>query len=161
MAHVEPAAGLRFPLPVTGVNVQVWDFDPTLPPEKFRHEIHLVADENVEVLIHVWDNPGKLDVQHWFDENMSGFVDADTSIGERAATKGHVAAIILEQPASTDAVSQSVAVFATTGHVYSVTCIDPVNDAAAKKLFDRVVGELEPEIDVAAVATQAPHEVKK
>ena len=132
----------------------VEDFDTTLPAEKFRHEIHLGSDVYVQVLIHVWDNPRHLDTHAWFAENMSGFVDDDTSVSERPATKNKIPAIILEQPQSDQAVSQSVAVFATNDHVYSVTCMDPVNDVGAKTIFDNVVAGFEPEI-APVVATKA------
>jgi hypothetical protein len=147
VAHLEPAPGIRFPLPKTGVSVQVMDFDPTLPPIKFRHELRFVTDaDDIEVMVHVWDNPEHLDVRHWFDANIADFVGENTAVSERVATKISLPTIQLDEPASTDAFSQSIAVFATKDHVYSVTCIDPVQVPAAKKLFDRVVRDFEPEI---------------
>ncbi|MEO7112824.1 MAG: hypothetical protein ABI183_20440 [Polyangiaceae bacterium] len=146
VAHLEPSPGIRFPMPAKGITATVEDFDATLPAEKFRHEVHLGSDVYVQVLIHVWDNPRHLDTHTWFDENLSGFVDESTSVSERPATKNKIPAIVLEQPASDQAVSQSVAVFATRDHVYSVTCMDPVNDLGAKTIFDNVVFGFEPEI---------------
>jgi hypothetical protein len=146
VAHLEPSPGIRFPMPSKGITATVEDFDATLPAEKFRHEVHLGSDVYVQVLIHVWDNPAHLDTHTWFDENLSGFVDESTSVSERPATKNKIPAIVLEQPASDQAVSQSVAVFATSDHVYSVTCMDPANDLGAKTIFDNVVLGFEPEI---------------
>lgn len=145
VTHLEPAPGIRFPMPAS-ITASVESFDTTLPAEKFRHEIHLGSDVYVQVLIHVWDNPLHLDTHSWFDANMSGFVDDDTSVSERPATKNKIPAIVLEQPQSDQAVSQSVAVFSTNDHVYAVTCMDPVNDSGAKTIFDTVVAGFEPEV---------------
>ncbi len=146
-------------MPAKDVKATVEDFDATLPAEKFRHEIHLGSDVYVQVLIHVWDNPRHLDTHSWFDENMSGFVDDDTSVSERPATKNKVPAIVIEQPASDQAVSQSVAVFATANHVYAVTCMDPVNDVGAKTMFDNVVAGFEPEVAPVVSSEHAPKAV--
>ena len=147
VAHLEPAPAVRFPLKRTGLRLDVRSFDPTLPAEKFRHEMRLVTDaDDVEGMIHVWDNPLHLAVQPWFDANLGGFVGEATVVRERTAGKAKLAALQLDEPASEQAFSQSMVVFATRDHVYLITAIDPEQVPAAKALFDRVVDGFEPEV---------------
>jgi hypothetical protein len=146
VVHFEPEPGLRFPVPAANASIRVWHYDTTLPARKFRHAIHVVTPRGVALLIHVWDNPKHLGVGAWFDETLSGFVDEDTVRSERTMSSAHLAGILLEQPASPQAVSQAVAVLVTAEHAFTVTCMNPVDDPEARALFERVVEELEPEV---------------
>lgn len=158
VAHVEPAPDVRFPLPRTGMHLDVKSFDPTLPAEKFRHELRFVTDANdVEVIVNEWDNPRGQDVHAWFEENLTRFVGEATAVRERTAGKDGLAAIEIDEPASEQAFSESMVVFATHAHVYLVTAIDPEGVPHAKMLFERVVAGFEPEIStkLAAPAKEA------
>ncbi|MEO8797571.1 MAG: hypothetical protein ABI551_06780, partial [Polyangiaceae bacterium] len=147
VAHLEPAPGIRFPMPKLGMHLDVASFDRTMPPEKFRYELRLITDaDDIEAMIHVWDNPSHLDLRAWFDQNLSGFVGERTSVRERTAGKAALPAIELDEPASDQAFSQSMVLFATRDHVYVVTAIDPDQAPAAKALFEKVVTGFEPEV---------------
>ncbi len=145
--HLEPGPAIRFPLPKAGMKLEVAAFDKALGAEKFRHELRLVTESgDIQGMIHVWDNPQHLDVRTWFDANLGGFVGEATSVRDRTASKAGVAAIQIDEPASEEAFSQSMVVFATRSNVYLVTAIDPEQIPAAKKLFEKVVDGFEPEV---------------
>lgn len=139
------APALRFSMPEQ-LTLKTESFDPTLPAQKFRHELRLIDDQNIQVMIHVWDNPKHLGTLDWFETHMSGFVTEHSSLRQTRATPQHFPAVVLEEPASEQAASQELTVFATHDHVYSVTCIDPVTNPPAKQLFDHVLESFEPEI---------------
>lgn len=161
VAHLEPAPGIRFPMPKLGMHLDVASFDRTMRPEKFRHEVRLITDaDDIEAMIHVWDNPSHLDVRAWFDQNLSDFVGERTSVRERTAGKAGLPAIELDEPASDQAFSQSMVVFATRDHVYLVTAIDPDQVPAAKALFEKVVTGFEPEIAPVVGPPRSPTEAK-
>jgi hypothetical protein len=141
--ETEPVVGARFPVLATGITVDVRHFDASLPTIKFRHSIRLVAPQGTVVLIDVWDNPQRLALQPWFDATLGFLVDSTTKVSQRLMTTGHLPGILLEQPASPQAGSQAIAVFASGTQVFRVTCIDPEGDAVAKRLFDRVVDQIE------------------
>ncbi len=152
------APAVRFSMPKQ-LTLKVESFDPTLPPQKFRHELSLIDDQNIQVLVHVWDNPQHLGAHEWFQVNMAGFVTQHSSLRQTRVTRHHFPAVVLEEPASPEAVSQEFTVFATADHVYSITCIDPATNRPAKKLFDHVVDSFEPEV-VAPSEVMAPSEVQ-
>jgi hypothetical protein len=141
--ETEPVIGARFPVLATGITVDVQHFDATLPTIKFRHSIRLIAPEGTLVLIDVWDNPQRLALQPWFDATLSFLVDSTTRVQKRSMTTGHLPGILLEQPASPQAGSQAIAVFASGTQVFRVTAIDPEGNAVARRQFDHVVDEIE------------------
>ncbi|CAN5423569.1 hypothetical protein BH09MYX1_BH09MYX1_66290 [soil metagenome] len=143
--HVEDDPGIRFPLP-SGIGIQTWHYDRTLPPQKFRHAIHLETPHGITILIHVWDNPEHLDVHAWFDANMAGFVQPTTALRDRIMSSAKVPGILLEEPASEQAVSQAIGVFVAEDHVFSVTALDPTGDETTRRLFERELDELEPQV---------------
>jgi hypothetical protein len=143
--QLEPAPGIRFPMPKQGVELRVSSFDATLPAYKFRHEVNLVVNDVVRVMIHVWDNPRHLGSREWFDENMAELAGATTTVRHQLVSKRRLPAVMLDEPAG-QALSLARAVFATKNHVYEVVCIDPTNHPDAKALFDRVVDGFEPEV---------------
>jgi hypothetical protein len=140
--HAEPVTGVRFPVLASGVSVEARHFDASLPASKFRHSIRLATTRTV-VLIDVWDNPRQLDVHAWFDAHLAFLVDESTRVSDRPMTRARVPGILLGQPASPQAPSQAVAVFAAGPQVFRVTAIDPEGDATAQRLFDQVVEQLE------------------
>ncbi|MGE0325816.1 MAG: hypothetical protein AB7S68_26040 [Polyangiaceae bacterium] len=148
------APAVRFSMP-EGLSLKVESFDPTLPAQKFRHELMLIDDQNIQVMIHVWDNPKHLEVQDWFQLYMSGFITEKSSLRQTRVTPQHFPAVVLEEPASEQAASQELTVFATRDHVYSITCIDPVSNPPAKKLFDHVVESFAPLASGTSAATEA------
>lgn len=141
--ETEPLVGARFPVLAAGVSVDVRHFDPTLPAYKFRHSIRLATSSGPVVLIDVWDNPQRLSLRPWFDATLGFLVQETTKQSERPMSSAHLAGILLEEPASPQAGSQAIAVFASGAQVVRVTCIDPEGDAVAKRLFDHVVDEIE------------------
>ncbi|MEZ4371491.1 MAG: hypothetical protein R3B07_11730 [Polyangiaceae bacterium] len=148
------APAVRFSMP-EGLTLKVESFDPTLPAQKFRHELMLIDDQNIQVMIHVWDNPKHLEVQDWFQLHMSGFISEKSSLRQTRVTPQHFPAVVLDEPASEQAASQELTLFATRDHVYSITCIDPVANPPAKKLFDHVVESFAPLASGTSAATEA------
>lgn len=147
VAHLEPAPGIRFPMPSKGMHLDVASFDSKMPAEKFRHELRFITDaDDIRAMVHVWDNPEHLDVRTWFDRNFADFAMDTASVRERTAGKASLPAIQVDVPASDQAFSQSMVVFATRDHVYMVTAIDPEGVSAARTLFEKVVAGFEPEI---------------
>lgn len=91
----------------------------------------------------MWDNPQRLALRAWFDATLGFLVQETTKQSERPMSSAHLAGILLEEPASPQAGSQAIAVFAAGAQVVRITCIDPEGDAVAKRLFDHVVDEIE------------------
>ena len=141
--ETELLVGARFPVLATGVSVDVRHFDPTLPAHKFRHSIRLATSTGPAVLIDVWDNPQRILLRAWFDATLGFLVQETTKQSERTMSSAHLAGILLEEPASPQAGSQAIAVFAFGAQVVRVTCIDPEGDPVARRLFERVVDEIE------------------
>jgi hypothetical protein len=139
----EPVTGLRFPMPA-GVTVDVRHFDASLPPQKFRHAIQLITETGPAVLLHVWDNPERLDAKAWFGAHLAFLVDSETRTSERPMSREKLAGILLMQPRSPQARSQATAVFASGERIIAVTCVDPDGDAIARDLFERILDELDP-----------------
>lgn len=145
--YAEPVMGVRFPMPSTDLAAEVKHFDPTLPPQKFRHALHLVTPEGgIQILLHSWDNPQRLDLHAWFDEHMAFIVDETSLVTERPMGSAHAPGILVMQPRSPQAASQATAVFLAGPHVYRLTCIDPENDLAARALFERILDQIETEV---------------
>ncbi|MCA9644132.1 MAG: hypothetical protein H6718_07875 [Polyangiaceae bacterium] len=153
------APAVRFSMP-EALSLKVESFDPTLPAQKFRHELMLIDDQDIQVMIHVWDNPKHLEVQDWFELNMSGFITEHSSLRQTRVTPQRFPAVVLEEPASEQAASQELTVFATRDHVYSITCIDPVSNPPAKKLFDHVVESFAPLAKEDGAADVSPAEAR-
>lgn len=141
--ETEPLVGARFPVLAAGVSIDVRHFDPTLPAHKFRHSIRLATASGPVVLIDVWDNPQRLSLRPWFDATLGFLVQETTKQSERPMSSAHLAGILLEEPASPQAASQAIAVFASGAQVVRITCLDPEGDAVARRLFERVVDEIE------------------
>jgi hypothetical protein len=146
--YSEPVMGVRFPMPATDLAAEVKHFDPTLPAQKFRHALHLVTPEGaIQILLHGWDNPQRLDLRTWFDEYMAFIVDETSLVTERPMGSAHVPGILVMQPRSPQAASQATAVFLAGDHIYRLTCIDPENDLAARALFERILDQIETETE--------------
>jgi hypothetical protein len=141
--HTEPITGVRFPVPAAGVSVEARHFDASLPEYKFKHSIRLKTDTGTRVLIDVWNNPAGLALNAWFADHFSYLVDDHTQVGERLMTRAGLTGILLQEPASEQAASQIIAVFAFRDQVFRVTGLDPEGDAATRELFDRVVDQIE------------------
>lgn len=142
--YAEPVMGVRFPMPSSDLSAEVRHFDPTLPAQKFRHALHLVTPEGtIQILLHSWDNPLRLDLRSWFDEHMAFIVDETSLVTERPMGSEHVPGILVMQPRSPQAASQATAVFLAGEHIYRLTCIDPENDLAARGLFERILDQIE------------------
>lgn len=142
--ETEPLIGVRFPVLAAGVSVDVRHFDPTLPAGKFRHSIRLATEAGPVVLIEVWDNPQRLALRPWFDATLGFLAQETTKQSERPMSSAHLPGILLEEPASPQAGSQAIAVFAAGAQVFRVTAINPEGDPVAKRLFERIVDQIEP-----------------
>jgi hypothetical protein len=135
--HTEQSVGIRFPV-AEGVQVKAEHFnDPTLEPYKFRHEINLWGSDGIAVMIHVWNNPEHQSLSEWFHENLQFMIDEQTKISEEPMTLSREAGILLDQPASEQAPSMAVAVFAHGDQFFRITCIDydGVGGPEARKMF--------------------------
>jgi hypothetical protein len=141
--ETEPVVGARFPVLTSGVSVDVRHFDATLPVHKFRHSIRLVTEDGTAVLIDVWDNPQRLALRPWFDATLGFLVGESTKQSERPMSSAHVPGILLEEPASPQAGSQAIAVFASGTQVIRITCLNPDGNPVAKRSFDSVVDQIE------------------
>jgi hypothetical protein len=142
--HTDQATRLRFPVRTAGITVESRHFDATLPTYKFRHSIRLLEGKHLSLLIDVWDNPRRLPLATWFDEHLAYLVGEATDVSERAVTAARLPGILLAEPASEQAASQAIAVFAYGDQVFRVTCLDPVGDAAARDSFEAILAALEP-----------------
>lgn len=141
--HTEAVTGVRFPVPKAGITVEERHFDPTLPTYKFRHAIKIKTEEGLRVLIEVWDNPEKVPLDAWFTENMSFLVRDATQVSERPMTSARLPGVLLQEPASEQAASQAIGVFAFHEQVFRVTGIAVDEDASVKEMFDRVLDQIE------------------
>lgn len=142
--HEEPELGLRFPLATEGVTFQMWHFDATLPPEKFRHEIQLSTSYGVAVIIDVWDNPAHLDVAHWVDQTIAGFFDATTVRSERSMSRAR--GLYFEIPPIEGGTAQVFAAFANRDRAYLFHCPQALEDTAGRAMFDEIVSAFEAEV---------------
>lgn len=140
--HTALVTGLRFPVPST-VMVEERHFDASLPTYKFRHSIRFKADRGTSVVLDVWDDPERRDLDTWFGAHLAFLVLDVTRVSRRLMARERVPGILLEEPASPQASSQAIAVFALRGQVFRVTCIDPEGNTAAREMFDGVVDQLE------------------
>ena len=127
----------------SGVSIDAHHYDPSLPEQKFKHSIRLATETGTAVVIDVWDNPSRLELRPWFDTHLAYLVDGNTQVSERPMTRAGVAGILLAQPRSPQAPSQATAVFAVGAQVFRVMGINPEDDATARRLFDRVIDEME------------------
>lgn len=141
--HTEPRTGVRFRVPRAGVTVEERHFDPSLPASKFRHSIRVKVEGGTRVVVDVWDNPAGTPLDAWFQEHLSFLVRDTTQVSQRAMTSSHLRGILLREPASEQASSQAIAVFAFRDQVFRVTGIAVEEDAATQELFDRVVDQIE------------------
>jgi hypothetical protein len=141
--HTEPVTRVRFPVPAAGISVLERHHDPTLPPHKFRHSIHLTTPSGTGVFIDVWDNPQHLALRPWFDAHLAFLVRGDTQVSELSATRARVAGLLLHQPRSPQALSQAIAVFASGEQVFRVMGIDYDEDPVVRRLFDQVIDQME------------------
>ena len=57
--------------------------------------------------------------------------------------RGRVPGILLREPRSPQALSQAVGVFASGDQVFRVTCLDEEGNADNRRLFERVIEDLE------------------
>lgn len=141
--HSEPLSRVRFPVPSAGVSVDELHYDVTLPAKKFRHSIRLAVEGRTVVLVDVWDNPARLALRPWFDAHLAFLAGARTTVSERPMSRARTTGILLHEPASPEARSQAIAVFASGEQVFRVTAIDDENDAEARRLFELVVDQIE------------------
>lgn len=155
--HSAVGAKLRFPVPRVGVRIEERHFDPSLPASKFRHSILLSTEAGPAVILEVWDNPRGLDLDAWFNSHLAFLVNPDSRVeggdpadkpraSERPMTRARVAGILVEQPPSSQAPSQSIAVFALGDQIIRVSGINPEGNPTARAMFERVVEQIEPEV---------------
>ncbi len=151
--HSAVGARLRFPVPRAGVLIEERHYDPGLPASKFRHSISLSTEAGPAVIVEVWDNPRGLDLHAWFNAHLAFLINPDSPgdegkprVSERSMTRARVAGILIEQPSSAQAPSQSIAVFALGDRMIRVSGINPEGNATARAMFDRVVEQLDTEV---------------
>ncbi len=155
--HSALGAKLRFPVIRAGVLIEERHFDQSLPASKFRHSIHLSTEAGPAVILEVWDNPRGLDLHAWFDAHLAFLINSASGadeaspaehvrVSERPMTRARVAGILVEQPPSPQAPSQSIAVFALGDRIIRVSGINPEGNPTARAMFDRVVEQIEPEV---------------
>lgn len=155
--HSALGARLRFPVLRSGVVIEERHYDPSLPAHKFRHSIQLSTDAGPAVILEVWDNPQGLDVRAWFDAHLAFLVTPESEVdegssagtprmSERAMTRKRTAGILVEQPPSGQAPSQSIAVFALGDRMIRVSGLNFEGNATARALFERVVEQIDAEV---------------
>jgi hypothetical protein len=155
--HSAVGARLRFPVLRAGVLIEERHFDPSLPASKFRHSIHLSTEAGPAVILEVWDNPQRLDVHAWFNAHLAFLVSPGSRseesppgdaprVSERPMTRARVAGILVEQPPSPQAPSQSIAVFALGDQIVRVSGLDPEGNAKARAMFERIVEQIDVEV---------------
>lgn len=141
--YVEPVTRVRFPFLAEGVTVEAEHHDPSLPAKKFRHTIHLRTASGPAVIINVWHNPSALPLRAWFDAHLAFLVGPSTRLHERPMARARVPGILLREPRSPQALSQAVGVFASGDQVFRVTCLDEEGNADNRRIFERVIEDLE------------------
>lgn len=155
--HSALGAKLRFPVLRSGVVIEERHYDPSLPAHKFRHSIQLSTDAGPAVILEVWDNPQGLDVRAWFDAHLAFLVTPESEIDEgssagtprmsqRPMTRARTAGILVEQPSSSQAPSQSIAVFALGARILRVSGLNFEGNPTARALFERVVEQIDSEV---------------
>jgi hypothetical protein len=145
--HDEPELGLRFPLATKGTTFKMWHFDPSLPPEKFRHEVQLSSESGaVEVVIDVWDNPEHLDVHAWVAATLGEMFDAQTTRTVRPMSRARNTGILFEQAAIEGGDSQATAAYATHDRAYVFYCPHALEDVRGRAAFDAIVDDFEAEV---------------
>ena len=136
--HVDHAAGLAFDLPASGYRLAARRASRDLPAYKFRESVTISGPDGAAVTVDVWDNPDALALAPWFERHLAftQLPPALTSSG--TATAARVPAILVSQPRSEQAAGRDIAVFASGGRVFRVTCHDR-DDPRSQAVYARVL----------------------
>ncbi len=139
--HVEPAARLAFPVPLTQALVESRHF-PEATATQLAHTVTISGRDRVLVELGVFKNPKRLALDAFVAATLPFLRTGDTTRMPWLAMKERVPALLFEQPRTGQQFARRAAVFRAGDRVVLLTCLD-IEDRAAVAVFEAILGQLE------------------
>jgi hypothetical protein len=119
--HLDPEAGLRFPVP-SGLLVETERYPGVTEPGVIRHMVTL-TDQDTEVLrVELWDNATRTPLAAWFDAHLSFMRDGLARVTWGPVAPAQVRGMTFTWPRSGQSTGQRIVLFALGDRVIRVTC---------------------------------------
>lgn len=134
--------GWRVQVPSAGYLIHHRTFTGSPSPSKIKETLTLLAEGRAAaVAVDVWVNPERLPLAAWFDRHLGYLTRYGGTVTRTSGTGRETEVWFVEQAASPQAHSRKTAVFAVSGLVFRVTCLN-AETSEWREIFHQMVRTL-------------------
>lgn len=139
---VDDAAGVRFPVPLTGVLLESKHFAKATPGVQMRHVLSVSSADGEVLELGVFENPAALELGAFVEKALPFLRVTEHTEMPWTATSAKVPALLFEHPRSGQQYARRTAVFSVGTQVFVVSCRN-FEDRFAAGAFAAVLTQLE------------------